>query len=206
MNTNDTRIEQFRKMSEADPTNELGHFSFGKALLEAGRPAEAVAPLRRALELNARLSKAHQLLGEAYDQSGRRGEAIETLVRGVAAAEAQGDRMPRDAMIATLREWGVTVPAPGGGAQADLGGESTVTAVPGFRCARCGRPGGQLAKPPFKGPLGEQIHQRVCTACWREWIAMGTKVINELGLVLSTPVGQQTYDQYMVEFLQLESR
>ncbi len=33
---------------------------------------------------------------------------------------------------------------------------------------------------------------------------MGTKVINELGLVLSTPAGAQSYDQYMLEFLQLE--
>ena len=35
------RIEQFRKMAEADPDNELGHFSLGKAYLEADRPAEA---------------------------------------------------------------------------------------------------------------------------------------------------------------------
>ena len=33
---------------------------------------------------------------------------------------------------------------------------------------------------------------------------MGTKVINELGLVLREPECQTTYDQYMVEFLQLE--
>ena len=35
---------------------------------------------------------------------------------------------------------------------------------------------------------------------------MGTKVINELGLILSSPAGQQAYDQYLVEFLQLEDR
>jgi hypothetical protein len=33
---------------------------------------------------------------------------------------------------------------------------------------------------------------------------MGTKVINELGLVLSSKAGQEAYDQYMKEFLQLE--
>jgi Fe-S cluster biosynthesis and repair protein YggX len=54
--------------------------------------------------------------------------------------------------------------------------------------------------------LGEKIYANVCQACWREWIAMGTKVINELGLVLSTKAGQDTYDQYMMEFLQLEGR
>jgi Fe-S cluster biosynthesis and repair protein YggX len=35
---------------------------------------------------------------------------------------------------------------------------------------------------------------------------MGTKVINELGLVMSNPESQATYDQYMIEFLQLEDR
>ncbi|CAA9413769.1 MAG: hypothetical protein AVDCRST_MAG64-2478, partial [uncultured Phycisphaerae bacterium] len=36
----DTRIEQFRKMASDDPGNELGHFSLGRALLDAGRDAE----------------------------------------------------------------------------------------------------------------------------------------------------------------------
>ena len=35
---------------------------------------------------------------------------------------------------------------------------------------------------------------------------MGTKVINELALVLSRPEGQRAYDQYMLEFLQIEER
>ena len=30
------RIEQFRKMADADPENELGHFSLGRALFDAG--------------------------------------------------------------------------------------------------------------------------------------------------------------------------
>ena len=34
---------------------------------------------------------------------------------------------------------------------------------------------------------------------------MGTKVINELGLALSSQEGQDAYDQYMIEFLQLEA-
>ena len=42
-----TRIEQFTRMTQADPDNELGHFSLGKALLEAHRYAEAVAALSR---------------------------------------------------------------------------------------------------------------------------------------------------------------
>ena len=53
------RIEQFRKMAEADPTNELGHFSLGRALIDAGDPAAAVGPLSKVIELNPNISKAY---------------------------------------------------------------------------------------------------------------------------------------------------
>ena len=35
------RIAQFEKMASADPTNEMAHFSLGKAYLDADRHAEA---------------------------------------------------------------------------------------------------------------------------------------------------------------------
>lgn len=202
----DKKILQFKQMAEADPENELGHFSLGKAYLEAGQPAEAIAPFRRALQLNPSLSKVYHLLGDAYLKIGQRAEAIETLTCGVSVADEQGDRMPRDAMAGVLRELGAPVPA--FKQTASVGatvGEST-SGAPGFACSRCGRPHGQLQKPPFKGALGERVFNNVCASCWREWIPMGTKVINELGLVLSTRAGQDGYDQYMIEFLQLEDR
>jgi Fe-S cluster biosynthesis and repair protein YggX len=200
------RILQFRQMAEADPENELGHFSLGKALLEAGEFPDAVGPLTRALQLNPTLSKAYQLLGDAYEKSGQRPRAVETLSRGVTTADEQGDRVPRDAMMRMLRDMDAPVPTlkQGEGAvNADLSG---VQSSDGFKCSRCGRPHGQLEKRPFKGDLGEKVHAHVCASCWREWISMGTKVINELGLVMSSRSGQDSYDQYMVEFLQLEDR
>jgi Fe-S cluster biosynthesis and repair protein YggX len=196
----DQRIKQFKQMAEADPNNELGHFSLGKAYVDAGRPAEAVAPLRRALQLNPMLSKVYQLLGDALDRDRKRPEAIEVLTRGVTVADEQGDRMPRDAMAGVLRGWGAPVPPIKTGDR-PAEAAATGTSAQGFHCSRCGRPDGQLPKPPFKGPLGQKIFDNVCTGCWREWIPMGTKVINELALVLSTPTGQQMYD-----FLQLDNR
>jgi tetratricopeptide (TPR) repeat protein len=52
MAQNEARIEQFKKMAEADPTNELGHFSLGKAYLDAQMPGPAIASFGRVLELN----------------------------------------------------------------------------------------------------------------------------------------------------------
>ncbi len=73
-----------------------------------------------------------------------------------------------------------------------------------FKCARCGRPDGKLANPPFKGTPSDKVLAHTCQGCWTEWVATGTKVINELGLVLATQPGRDSYDQYMLEFLQLD--
>ncbi len=213
-NTQDERIERFKHMTDADPDNELGHFSLGKAYYEAGQFTEATASFSRAVELNPILTKAYQFLGEAYDKLGKRKKAIELLTRGVTVADKQGDRMPRDKMAGLLKEWGASVPEFMAGRSTDAPtptplsqeGDQEGPADSGFGCSRCGRPGGKMEKPPFKGSLGQKVWANVCQACWREWIPMGTKVINELGLSLRDPAAQDTYDQYMNEFLQMEER
>lgn len=202
----DQRIEQFKNMAQADPENELGHLSLGKAYFEAGQYEPATGSLARAIELNAKLSKAYQLLGEAFEKNGQRDQAVDILTRGVAIADGQGDRMPRDAMIQQLTAMGADVPDISTAAPVDTAAPPSGESAPGFKCSRCGRPNGQLEKRPFKGTLGEKIFANVCTACWKEWIPMGTKVINELGLTLSSPAGQTAYDEYLNEFLQLENR
>lgn len=201
----DPRIAQFKQMAEADPTNELGHMSLGKMYLQASRFGEAAASLARVVELNPKLSKAYQLLGEAHEGAGEREKAVDLVTRGVTVADGQGDRMPRDAMAKMLVEWGAPVPAFAAASQTDAASGASKVATDGFTCIRCSRPGGQLEKAPFKGDLGRKVFDHVCTSCWQEWIGAGTKVINELALVLSTPAGQQAYDQYMAEFLQLEN-
>lgn len=190
-------------MAEADPDNELGHFSLGKAYLEAGRYAEAATSLSRTLEINPQMSKAFQLLGEAHDKAGHHAQAVEVVTRGVTIADKQGDRKVRDGLAEMLRSWNAPVPAFESTAKVPVAGASEHAAA-GFRCSRCGSPRNPLPKAPFKGVKGERILASVCAPCWHEWIRMGTKVINELGLVLATQEGQRAYDQYMVEFLQLE--
>jgi Fe-S cluster biosynthesis and repair protein YggX len=203
----ETRIERFKQMAEADPDNELGHFSLGKALLEAQRPAEAAQALGRALEISRTMSKAYQLLGAALVAVDRQQDAVTVLTQGVQIADQQGDRMPRDEMAAQLRAWGAPVPE---FQQSNAAGATSAAAsgpvVEGFSCARCGMQQGKLEKPPFKGELGERILEHVCQSCWREWIPMGTKVINELGLSLSDPRCQDEYDKHMIEFLSLDNR
>jgi Fe-S cluster biosynthesis and repair protein YggX len=70
-------------------------------------------------------------------------------------------------------------------------------------CNRCGKIGPRLPEPPFRNELGKEIQEKTCATCWREWIGMGTKVINEMRLPLSDPQAQKIFDQHMIEFLNL---
>lgn len=193
-----SRIEQFRKMANDDPTNEVAHFSLGREHLAAGQFDAAVASLGRCLELNPNISKAYQLQAEALQQLGRRDEAIAKLTEGVKRADERGEMMPRNEMVKMLQAMGGPVPEIKSAATAQQAvGEGQVL------CARCHRAGPRLAKPPFKGPGAQEVFEKICADCWREWIPMGTKVINELRLPLNDPQAQKMYDQHMMEFLSL---
>jgi len=193
------RINQFRKMANDDPENELGHFSLGKALFEAGDFGAAAESFQRTVELNNQFSKAYQLLGEALTKAGDKGKAVHYLTEGFKIAEERGDRMPRDEMAKMLRDLGGEVPA---------SKQSTAAAAVGTGGFACQRPGClagpaamQLPRPPMSDQLGEQIYNTICADCWKEWLAMGIKVINEMRLDLSDEQGQEAYDQYMKEYL-----
>lgn len=198
MSESSRRIEQFRQMAGADPNNELGHFSLGRAYLDDGQPSEAIAPLQRALELNANLGRAYELLAQAYTQSRRTREAIETLTRGVGVAHERGERLSRDAMIEALKKFGAPVPALSAAtpSTATLAGNQVL-------CVRCGKASSRLPRPPFRNPQGALIQEKVCQDCWRQWLAMGTKVINELRLPMNEPEGQKVFERHMLEFLNL---
>jgi Fe-S cluster biosynthesis and repair protein YggX len=193
-----SRIEQFRKMAEADPNNELGHMSLGKAYLEAGMDGPAVASLEKAIELNPNIGKVYQLLATALLKLNRKPEAIERLTRGVEVAGARGEVMPRNEMARMLSDLGVKVTEAAAPAKPqDAAGEGQVL------CSRCGKVAKKMASPPFSNTQGKMIFEKVCADCWRAWIGMGTKVINELRLPLSDPQAQKIFDQHMREFLNL---
>ena len=61
----DDRIEQFRKMAQANPDDDLAHFALGNALFDAQRLGEAVPVLRHVIMVNAGYSRAYVLLASA---------------------------------------------------------------------------------------------------------------------------------------------
>ena len=199
----EARIAQFRKMAEADPNNELGHFSLGQALLEAKQYKEAAASLERVIRLNAQSSKAYHLLALAENAAGEPGKALATARLGFGIAHSRGDIRPRDGMAALMRMLGeeppkVEEPVKPKAGPAIKVGDGQIT------CRRCGAAKAPLAERPFKGELGEKVLASICPDCWQEWIHMGTKVINELRLDFANPQHGKAYDQHMREFLCLD--
>jgi Fe-S cluster biosynthesis and repair protein YggX len=193
-----SRIEQFRKMANDDPDNELGHFSLGRAYFDAEMLPEAVTSFERVIQLNPKLSKVYQLLATALLKLEKRDKAIETLTAGVKMADERGDLMPKNEMIRMLKELGAPVPELKAATTERAPTEGEVL------CHRCGKIKPKMAHPPFSNAQGKMIQEKICSDCWREWIGMGTKVINELRLPLSDPRAQKEFDRHMYEFLNLK--
>jgi len=197
------RIAQFENMvrDEADPNNDMAWFSLGGAYAQAGRHADSARAYMRCLQINPGMSKAFQLAGQSYINAGDKDAAAEVLTQGYKAAAGRGDRMPMKAMGDLLAKLGRPVPeAPG----AKTTGATPAGAGDGFVCQRTGRPGTKMSKPPFKGPVGDWIGANISKETFEDWIAQGTKVINELRLDLSRDEDEAVYDAHMREFLGID--
>lgn len=191
------RIEQWQRMTLEDPDNAMGWFSLGNAYKEADEPGQAAHALRKAIELDAGLSRAYQLLGGLMVQQEAEDAAAEVLTTGYKVAAERGDVMPMRAMGSLLEKIGRPIPEvakPDPAATAPVSGDQVVD-------RRSGRPGPRLPDPPMRGPIGQFIYDHYSAETWREWIHMGTKVINELRLDFSNLQHQQLYEQHMMEWL-----
>ena len=191
------QIQELKRRTESDPNDEIAHFSLGKALVESGEAAEGAKALQRVIALNPNIAKAYQLLGDAQIKTGHRDYAIQTLTEGVNVAHRRGDLMPEKEMSKMLADLGAPVP------QFADPSKTPVSAGEVF-CKRHGGVGPKLEKPPFRNDFGKEIFENTCANCWKEAIAFGTKVINELRLPLSDPQAQKAWDQHIREFLNLK--
>jgi len=192
------RIAQFENMVQADPTNDMAHFSLGGAYAQAGRPLDAAESYVRCFRINVDMSKAYQLAGKAFIDAGKRPEAIAVLNEGYAVAAKRGDFMPKKAMGDLLVSLGESLPTV-------EGAKPEVAPIVGsFVDRRTGRPGTKMDRPPFRGPVGAWIQENISAESFKEWILQGTKVINELRLDLSRDDHAETYDQHMREYLGID--
>ena len=67
-------------------------------------------------------------------------------------------------------------------------------------CSRCGNEAEGLERPPMPGSMGAQIVAQVCVGCWREWLGMQVKFINEYRLNPATLEAQELIIKHMEDF------
>ncbi len=82
-----TAVSLMERTAECAPDNARAHANLGAALLDAGRPQEAIAPLTRSLGINPRAGLAYNKLGTAYLLLEQVDRAIPFLRRAVEQIE-----------------------------------------------------------------------------------------------------------------------
>ena len=193
------RIQQWEQMVREAP-DDMACFSLGNAYKEADRPEDAIGAYRQAVTHNPKMSRAWHMLGDMLHKHGRNPEAIEALTEGYKVAAAKGDAMPLRSIAHLLEKLGAPLPevaghgAPAPAAAEDLGPDAILDRRSGTQQKR-------LDGPPMKGKTGAFIAAHFGQVTWREWIGMGTKVINELRLDFSNTRHQDQYEEQMLQWL-----
>ena len=197
MSTLDDRIAQWEQMCREAP-DEMSFFSLGNSYKEADRWADAAEAYGKAIEYNATMSRAFQMRGQALMKLDQNEEAGEVLTRGYTIAAERGDVMPQKSIAAMLEKLGLPIPE-----TEDFEAKKREVEASGDMILdkRTGQPQAKLPDPPMRGPVGAYIYANFGQDTWREWIGMGTKVINELRLDFSNPEHQNVYEQHMLEWL-----
>lgn len=188
----DQRIAQFEKLTADDASNDMAWFSLGGAYTQAERFGDAAGAYDKCVEINPDMSKAYQLSGEAHAAAGQNDVAVAVATKGYAVAAQRGDQLPRKAMAELLEKLGAAVP------EVEKPKPAAAAVVDGsFVCTKTGQPGTKLGRPPFRGAVGEWIQEQISKETFDEWIALGTKIINELRLDLSRDEHDAVYDYAM---------
>ena len=197
MSTLDDRIAQWEQMCREAP-DEMSFFSLGNSYKEADRWADAAEAYGKAIEYNATMSRAFQMRGQALMKLDQNDEAGEVLTQGYTIAAERGDVMPQKSIAAMLEKLGLPIPE-----TEDFEAKKREVEASGDMILdkRTGQPQAKLPDPPMRGPVGAYIYANFGQDTWREWIGMGTKVINELRLDFSNPEHQNVYEQHMLEWL-----
>ncbi|MDE2850706.1 MAG: tetratricopeptide repeat protein [Acidobacteriota bacterium] len=110
-------VAEFQQFVEERPDQHAGYQMLGLSLLSARRPAEAVAPLEKALELKGENPADRLYLGRALHLSGKHRDAISTLSRlNIGSLPAKNQSQVYQMRSASYARLGNT-----GSAAADLG-------------------------------------------------------------------------------------
>lgn len=96
-------IANLEKLLGTPRDGALLRYSLGSELLKSGDPAAAAAQLREAVARDPSYSAAWKLLGRALADAGDEAQALEAWRKGIAAAQAKGDKQAEKEMSVFAR-------------------------------------------------------------------------------------------------------
>lgn len=70
-------------------------------------------------------------------------------------------------------------------------------------CTRCGNTREGAGRVGLPGPLGDEIEQRTCAECWKEWLQQQVRVINHYGLRPAVKEDRERLYSFTREFLNI---
>jgi Fe-S cluster biosynthesis and repair protein YggX len=74
-----------------------------------------------------------------------------------------------------------------------------------WACSRCGQANERLQHAPWPGELGARVQSEICAVCWREWMGVQTKIINEYRLNVLDPEHAGALRKQMAVFFGFEA-
>ena len=98
------RLGMFKQVLEIDEDDLIANFGMGKALLESGKPTEAIEYLKKCLDVKKDYTVAYLQLGLALVKSNNTAEARDIFTSGIECAIRNGDLMPKNEMERHLEE------------------------------------------------------------------------------------------------------
>ena len=69
------------------------------------------------------------------------------------------------------------------------------------KCVKLGREAEGLDAPPFPGPKGQEIFEKVSKQAWKEWLGKQTMLINEYKLASFDPKAKAYLEEERRKFL-----
>lgn len=108
-------IGRFQAMLESGQDSAMLRLSLANALVAAGRSAEAIPHLERALDQDPDYSAAWKLLGKTLLAAGETRRALETCERGIVVARDKGDLQAAKEMEVFARRARRELDPPAGG-------------------------------------------------------------------------------------------
>lgn len=104
MDTEKSRLEQFKEFIEIDPSDTFSRYALGMEYMGLGEFTQAVAQFDEVILLDPSDAAAHFQAANACENLNQNDRAKNYLRKGIEAAEKKGDKHAKDEMSAALEK------------------------------------------------------------------------------------------------------